>query len=151
MGSGLTMIDMLVSLEQRGVKGPINIVSRHGLIPEVHADFKPIELALGRYSPREWLKIFRNTKNSWRSVFQALRPHSQAIWRDFSPNQKKQFLRHLRPWWDSHRHRIAPQIHRFLSHALASNLSIYAGRLLKAQTSERDFVVNFQGSSTIFL
>jgi uncharacterized NAD(P)/FAD-binding protein YdhS len=146
IGSGLTAVDMLISLEQRGINGKVAIVSRHGLMPQVHAPFDHIAIPITRQSPREWLKLFRTYTNSWRSVFQAMRPMSQAIWQDFSPREKAQFLRHLRPWWDSHRHRVAPEIYRFLSQGFqSSRLNLYAGRLLKAETSSKGFVVSFQG------
>jgi len=151
IGSGLTMVDMLVSLEQRGIKGPVALVSRHGYLPQVHAPFERIEFDIPRQSPREWLKLFRKFNTSWRSIFDAIRPASQAIWQDFSPHHKSQFLRHLRPLWDSHRHRVAPEIYRFLSHGLSSRrLSLHAGRLLKAETGTNSFVVNFQGAEHNF-
>ena len=151
IGSGLTMVDMLVSLEQRGIKGRVALVSRHGFIPQVHAAFEHIEIPLLKQSVREWLRLFRQYKNSWRSVFHAIRPVSQAIWQDFSPRDKAQFLRHVRPWWDSHRHRVAPEIYRFLNQGFSSGrLSLHAGRLLKAQESLNGFIVNFQGRKENF-
>jgi len=151
IGAGLTMIDMLISLEQHKIRGPIAVVSRHGLAPQVHEDFERIELCVGEMSPREWLKIFRSHKDSWRSVYDFIRPKSQAIWQNFGVKHKNQFLRHLRHLWDSHRHRVAPEVHRFLSRGMAQNrINLYAGRMLKTETSSKGFRVDFQGRDQLF-
>jgi uncharacterized NAD(P)/FAD-binding protein YdhS len=46
----------------------------------------------------------------WRSVIDGLRPHTQAIWRAMPSESRKRFLEHARPWWDIHRHRMAPEV-----------------------------------------
>jgi uncharacterized NAD(P)/FAD-binding protein YdhS len=33
------------------------------------------------------------------------------LWHAADLKQRRRFIRHLRPWWDIHRHRIAPQVH----------------------------------------
>jgi uncharacterized NAD(P)/FAD-binding protein YdhS len=43
--------------------------------------------------------------------------------------QRKRFLRHLRPWWDIHRHRMAPEVARRIDEAIGRGaLSVLAGR-----------------------
>ena len=46
----------------------------------------------------------------WRSVVDGLRPHVQAIWRAMPSRSRQRFLEHARPWWDIHRHRMAPEV-----------------------------------------
>ncbi len=46
----------------------------------------------------------------WRSVVDGLRPHVQAIWRAMPSRARQRFLEHARPWWDIHRHRMAPEV-----------------------------------------
>jgi uncharacterized NAD(P)/FAD-binding protein YdhS len=46
----------------------------------------------------------------WQSVVDALRPISQILWQDLPLAEQERFLQHLRPYWDVHRHRCAPQI-----------------------------------------
>ena len=36
----------------------------------------------------------------------ALRPFTQDVWQAMSLQDRVRFLRHLRPWWDVHRHRM---------------------------------------------
>jgi uncharacterized NAD(P)/FAD-binding protein YdhS len=32
------------------------------------------------------------------------------MWLDATVAQQARFLRHLRPWWDVHRHRLTPEV-----------------------------------------
>ena len=63
IGSGLTMVDTVVSLEQAGHRGPIEVFSRHGLLPHVRrqppgwVDFLAEDH--GIRSPRQLLRELR--------------------------------------------------------------------------------------------
>jgi uncharacterized NAD(P)/FAD-binding protein YdhS len=46
----------------------------------------------------------------WRAAIDELRPHTQHLWRRHDTAAQRRFLRHLRPYWDVHRHRLAPQV-----------------------------------------
>jgi uncharacterized NAD(P)/FAD-binding protein YdhS len=46
----------------------------------------------------------------WREVIDSLRPDTQDLWAGLPLEEKRRFLRHLRPWWDVHRHRMAPAV-----------------------------------------
>jgi uncharacterized NAD(P)/FAD-binding protein YdhS len=61
----------------------------------------------------------------WRAVIDSLRPHSQELWCDLSVAEQRRFLRHLRHYWDLHRHRVAPLVDEALDGLLRS------GRLLR--------------------
>ena len=52
----------------------------------------------------------RSEELGWRSAVHELRSVTQAIWGAASLDERRRFLRHLRPWWDVHRHKIAPAI-----------------------------------------
>jgi uncharacterized NAD(P)/FAD-binding protein YdhS len=45
---------------------------------------------------------------NWRSAIDAVRPYTQQLWQALPLEEKRRFLRHARPWWDQHRHRVAP-------------------------------------------
>ena len=40
----------------------------------------------------------------------AYRPITAELWRETDSGQRARLVRHLRPWWDVHRHRIADRI-----------------------------------------
>jgi uncharacterized NAD(P)/FAD-binding protein YdhS len=47
---------------------------------------------------------------AWQAVIDALRPMTQGLWDTLPDAERARFLRHLRPWWEVHRHRMAPSI-----------------------------------------
>lgn len=138
IGTSLTMVDIVVSLLERGHTGAIAALSRRGLLPRTHpnsqvrgAGCEPGTLFVGSLSDR--LRAFRRlvaAGSSWEEVMGKLRPHNAALWNSLDDGQKRRFLRHLRPWWDVHRHRLAPAIGRTIGDAQASGqLCVLAGRV----------------------
>jgi uncharacterized NAD(P)/FAD-binding protein YdhS len=156
MGTGLSMVDACQSLLLQGHAGPIFAVSRRGLLPTVHRKTVPIiiqnadvPLGSGLLEFVRWFReLVRSTEacgGDWRDAVDGLRPHSQAIWRNWSATSKRQFLRHAKAWWDIHRHRMAPQIHERLSWAIAiGQLRVIAGRLLDVKAAAKGFDVKLQ-------
>ena len=119
IGSGLTMVDAVVSLEQAGHRGPIEIFSRHGLLPHVRrqppgwVDFLADDHSLR--SPRQLLREVRRQCRialdqgiDWQAPLDTVRGHIGRLWSQASDRQKRQFVRHVRPWWESHHHRSPP-------------------------------------------
>ncbi|NMY01645.1 pyridine nucleotide-disulfide oxidoreductase [Pseudomonas sp. WS 5059] len=119
IGSGLTMVDAVVSLEQACHRGPIEIFSRHGLLPHVRrqppawADFLAEDHRLR--SPLQLLRAVRRQCHSaqaqgidWQAPLDTVRAHIGRLWSQASERQKRQFVRHVRPWWESHHHRSPP-------------------------------------------
>jgi uncharacterized NAD(P)/FAD-binding protein YdhS len=51
----------------------------------------------------------RTPGNDWRGVVGALRPATPGLWQELYLAERSRFLRHLRPYWDVHRHRAAPE------------------------------------------
>ncbi|MGY2400698.1 FAD/NAD(P)-binding protein [Pseudomonas sp. SDO5271_S396] len=134
IGSGLTMVDAVVSLEQAGHRGPIEVFSRHGLLPHVRrqppswVDFLAEDHRLR--SPRQLLRALREQCRlaqaqgiDWQAPLDTVRAHIGRLWSQASDREKRQFVRHVRPWWESHHHRSPP-----LSAQLVAKLHA-AGRL----------------------
>ena len=76
-----------------------------------------------------WLRK-RTDQVSWRAAVDSLRPHTSAIWQAFGEAEQRRFMRHARPWWDVHRHRIATQVAERMKQLVGSGqLEIAAGRI----------------------
>jgi uncharacterized NAD(P)/FAD-binding protein YdhS len=119
IGSGLTMVDAVVSLEQAGHRGPIEVFSRHGLLPHVRrqppawVDFLGEDHSLR--SPRQLLRELRRQCRDaiaqgidWQAPLDTVRVHIARLWSQATDVQRRQFVRHVRPWWESHHHRSPP-------------------------------------------
>ena len=59
--------------------------------------------------------------------------HSHVLWQSLDTNEQRRFLRHARPWWDIHRHRIAPEVAATVARLVSEErLRIMAGRVVAA-------------------
>jgi uncharacterized NAD(P)/FAD-binding protein YdhS len=149
IGTGLTMVDFVLNMLDRGHRGPIHAVSRRGLLPHRHAPSPPpvpwvheADLPLSK----QILKM-RNAvaTQDWRAVFDGVRPYTQGWWSDLSIEQRKRFLRHLRPWWDIHRHRMAPQVARRIDEAIGRGaLSVLAGRFQEIEATDHGLTIRYR-------
>lgn len=136
VGSGLTMVDMALWLDAKGRKGPIKVLSRRGLTPRSHGaghdhPTPPTGAVLtGRLSDRLAEARRLASDGGWRSVMEGLRPVTARLWAEADAKTRARWLRHLRPWWDVHRHRIPAGVDETMSRLKAANrLSITAGRV----------------------
>jgi uncharacterized NAD(P)/FAD-binding protein YdhS len=151
LGTGLTMADTALSLHARGHRGPIYALSRHGLLPARH-QLSPNKPAPWSPRPpataRELLRQIRAraVHQPWREVMDGLRPITQRLWLALSDAERSRFLRHLRTFWDVHRHRMAPQVAETLDSMWETGqLRILAGRLLELR---EDGTVRFRPRGT---
>ncbi|MFW2853020.1 FAD/NAD(P)-binding protein [Sphingomonas sp. TX0543] len=134
IGSGLTAVDVALSLDAEGFAGTVIAVSRRGLRPHVHAAMPP---AVGlREKPADRLSdLVRHVRRradeiGWRGAVDELRPVTQLLWGGADEITRARFLRHLRPFWDVHRHRLAPAVATRIGALVgAGRLRIAAGKL----------------------
>jgi uncharacterized NAD(P)/FAD-binding protein YdhS len=143
VGAGLTAVDLIVELHAAGHRGLIHALSRRGLQPQVHRPDPPYPHYIDTSRPpatvRELVRRVRAEVRSaaargidWRPVLDALRPQSAALWRAWSWTERARFLRHMRPFWEIHRHRLAPPVAATVEARRAEGrLQFYAGRLTK--------------------
>lgn len=154
VGTGLTMVDLVLSLDAAGYEGSVLALSRRGLVPRSHAQFEPAPVKLAdipKGSLRAlWRWLRRRSANvGWRAAIDSLRPHSHELWRSLSIDQQRQFMRHARPWWDVHRHRIAPQVAATVARMIAEGrLEILAGKILSARDAGDGLDVEFRRRGT---
>ena len=121
VGTGLTMADIIASLDRQGHRGHITAVSRRGLRSQTHAaqfsetlgDFASnpsrTTLALLRHVRRTIAEATHEGK-SWHPVLDQVRLQGFDIWRALPLRERTRLIRHLRPFWDTYRFRIAPQV-----------------------------------------
>ena len=141
-GTGLTMVDFVVSLRASGHRGPIYAMSRRGLLPQAHRPVSALTLQresipFGASLVTLWRWLRRLAEDTvarggdWRSVVDGIRPYTWEIWRRLPFDSKQRFLRHARAWWEVHRHRMAPEVEQLIQEALASGqLRIIAAKTL---------------------
>ncbi|MBD1910879.1 MULTISPECIES: FAD/NAD(P)-binding protein [unclassified Leptolyngbya] len=169
-GMGLTAVDWVVALHQRGYTGTIHALSRRGLLPQVHRISSAAQAAQSSMRlvvPQEgedtllatlpttvreltqWIRqrvaIAQSLGYDWRPVFDSLRPYTQSLWQHLPLKEKRRFLRHLRPYWDSHRHRVAPQVYEVVQSLRRSGqLQLHRGQLQTCENSDAGVVVRFR-------
>ena len=141
IGSGLTMVDAVVSLEQAGHRGPIDVFSRHGLLPHVRRqppawpDFLGADH--GIRSTRQLVRALREQCEQaieqgidWQAPLDTVRVHIPRLWSQATDLQRRQFVRHVRPWWESHHHRSPPPSAKLLDRLVREGrLQIHAASL----------------------
>jgi uncharacterized NAD(P)/FAD-binding protein YdhS/glyoxylase-like metal-dependent hydrolase (beta-lactamase superfamily II) len=153
IGTGLTMVDMVLSLRDRQHQGKVYAVSRRGLAPQQHQASKPYPPFLtSETAPKTVRELVRRIRTEikvanaqgygWRSVIDALRPITQKLWQQLPISEQQRFLRHLTPYWDVHRHRIAQRVGDTVNDMLNSGqLTITAGRIQNYQVSSSGVAV----------
>jgi uncharacterized NAD(P)/FAD-binding protein YdhS len=142
IGTGLTMVDQVLSLDRQGHAGKISALSPRGLLLSAHRPIMPHKLSKDVPYGAElsviagWLRTLANEITAeggdWRSAIDALRPHTQRLWRSMSIAQRRRFLRHARSYWDVLRHRMAPEVEA----RIKGKLEIVAGRIVQAKESK---------------
>lgn len=151
LGSGLTMVDVALALEAQGWRGRATVVSRRGLLPRAHGphhdaplDLPPDALS-GPLSQRLAVARRLALAHGWRRVMEGYRPITAELWQAATPAERARFLRHLRPWWDVHRHRIAPEIAAALDALIAAGrLKVVAGRVQGVEARDADVALTLR-------
>jgi uncharacterized NAD(P)/FAD-binding protein YdhS len=115
LGTGLTMVDVALQLQDSGFEGKTIALSRRGLLPRAHGEAGSHPAADGSMAGAPLSQMVRRLRTrsreiGWRAAVDALRSTTQDIWGSASHEERARFLRHLRPWWDVHRHRVAPAL-----------------------------------------
>jgi uncharacterized NAD(P)/FAD-binding protein YdhS len=156
LGTGLTMVDYVLSLLRDGHRGQIVAMSRRGLLTKAHRRTDPMRIdendvpfgASVRHLLR-WLRVRVDAHmakgGDWRSVIDAIRPFTQRLWQELPLSSKRRFLEHARAWWDVHRHRMAPEVEIRLARALAAGrLELVAAKLTGIEPNAAGALVRYR-------
>lgn len=151
VGTGLTMVDIVLWLVARGWRGQAVALSRRGLKPRAHEalpDAPATPTAMLKLAPasRRLAEARRMASESgWRSVMEGLRPITADLWTAADGDLRARFMRHLRPWWDAHRHRIADTVAASLEALEAEGrLTIVAGRVRRIDHDETSVTLDWR-------
>jgi len=141
LGTGLTMADTLAQLRAQGHEGPITAISRRGLLPQDHGTFEETPPFVADHplpaTPRALMGLLRlrleeadAIGQTWQMVIEGLRKDLPRIWAGWSETSRRRALCHLRPYWDTRRFRLAPQVGDVLTAARDSGqLQVIAGHV----------------------
>ncbi len=149
LGSSLTMIDQVLALRAHGHRGVIDVLSRRGLIPLDHTRTPRAPLKIDVEAlPSSVSAILRALReqarnaDDWRCVMDGLRPVTQDLWKRLALVERYRFLRHALPWWNIHRHRVAPDIFEmFISLVHDGTVRMQAGFLKSIEMRGADGIV----------
>ena len=143
-GSGLTMIDQVLSLRARGHRGKITVLSRRGLVPHPHTRRRAVPVTTELPQSGEISHILKALRNGvaegaeWRAVVDGLRPQTQALWQRLTHQQRARFLRHALAWWSIHRHRIAPDVYEKFAALIADGTVKVEAGFLRSVTPQSE-------------
>jgi uncharacterized NAD(P)/FAD-binding protein YdhS len=149
LGTGLTAVDAALTLEATGFAGRIVAMSRRGLAPRAHGPREPL-CAPSEDLPPQCVAMLRGVRArsaaiGWRAAVYELRTVTQDLWGAASLDERRRFLRHLRPWWDVHRHKLAPAVGATIeAMQSAGRLAIAAGRLVYAEADGDRAAIRFR-------
>jgi uncharacterized NAD(P)/FAD-binding protein YdhS len=159
LGTGLTAVDVANTMLRSAPGVRMIAMSRRGLVPQPHRDGAVAPTAadvsaVAAQPPRvrAQLRALRHCVDAtlagggdWRDVVAALRPLTASWWQALPLPERSRFLRHLQPYWDVHRHRVAPAA--YASFAMARQdgvLHVQAGRVLACEEHPGGVIVRYR-------
>ncbi|HMQ02851.1 MAG TPA: FAD/NAD(P)-binding protein [Pyrinomonadaceae bacterium] len=155
VGTGLSMVDVVLRLRSSGHKGKITSISTRGLLPAVHKlgfHYDPFfDEIRGSTRITEIFTAVRKharrageANSDWRAVIDSLRPYTQRLWQGLPIAEKRYFLQHLSRYWNAARHRMPPAVAAVIDEMQKEgSLEIVSGRLRHISIDNKgDFLVN---------
>lgn len=156
MGTGLSMIDALVTLHRQGYAGKVTVISSHGALPLAHEGATP---ELWTYTPPETplmaSAIVKTVKKAVRQaaennqsqmpVLAHWRAASNRVWQAL-PRDAKRRLRRALNFWGPYRHRMPEQAVQLVHLMNASGqLRVVADRIKGLSQIDRINVIGQNG------
>ena len=150
VGTGLTAIDQILKLSLEEHAGTVYVLSRRGKLPALHSPSPAWPSDWTTNLPSDIRSIFREVRrqvrlataagSDWRAVIDSLRLATPKIWQSLSPDDKRRFVRHVRPYWEVARHRIPASTYNELQRLMSEGrMVLLSGRI--GEAIERDVYV----------
>jgi uncharacterized NAD(P)/FAD-binding protein YdhS len=143
VGSGLSAVDVVLAVRDRDHRGPLTLISSHGLLPEPHLSTvlpsrAPVVDPTRPLDARRLVRALRADAalaDDWRQTVDGVRPVTVSTWRALSAVEQRRALRHGFRRWEVRRHRMAPEVAATLDAWRASGrLRIVRGRVRGVDT-----------------
>jgi uncharacterized NAD(P)/FAD-binding protein YdhS len=125
IGTGATVVDVVIDLVHRGVRAPITMISRRGLLPLIDAaaetDPEPLETWPIPTARGVFQALLKDTRGKvaagipWQTMIDTFRLQIAGMWTNASEAERARLSRHLRSIWLVHRHRLAPDVAELLA------------------------------------
>ena len=160
VGTGHSAVDALFCLNQYQPRRPIYLLSRHGLLSHQHrilptapkpqafpAYLRTLPPTIRAYSQAllQQLKAVAEQGGNWCDTLNELRPHSRQIWQSWPESAQRQFLRHIKAYWEIHRYRLAPMAFQRLDQLLSDcPAHVIAGRILSIYLQTEGVLVEYR-------
>ncbi|WP_028102625.1 FAD/NAD(P)-binding protein [Pseudoduganella violaceinigra] len=157
LGTGLTAVDIALQLLRRNPAQRVHALSRHGLLPQPY--LPPTGQLAGSTLLRDGVPTARGALRAflqqvecleaagldWHDAMAALRHQAAHIWQGWPPAERRRFLRHLRPYWEVHRHQLPPTVQQELTLAMERGaLRVTAGRAISVRDEAELSVLSVQ-------
>jgi uncharacterized NAD(P)/FAD-binding protein YdhS len=162
IGTGLTMADTVIAGSEAANDGvTFHAISRHGMVPPSQTAFRHAAgcdgddatlLRAASFSARRLLHTVRELTDDvqrrggdWREAITRVRNLAPSLWQRLPTRERKRFLRHARPYWDVHRHRLPQQTLAKLDQLQRDEkLHVHAGRLLNFELAGEKIRVSWR-------
>ena len=147
VGTGLTMADTVMAGHPgQGSRVLIHAISRHGLLPTPQSSFTSKgdgqdSSPLIRAAACSVLRLLKEVRGlatdveqrggDWREAVTTVRELAPDLWARLTIDERRRFLRHVRPYWDIHRHRLPESSCATLKELQCDGqLVVHAGRIV---------------------
>jgi uncharacterized NAD(P)/FAD-binding protein YdhS len=166
VGTGLTMADVVIAGCQRANgRSDVHAISRHGLLPLAQSavgaapdhELATRRLTTAARTTRGLMRAVRTLTadfevggGDWREVTTLVRQLAPGLWRRLPDTERRRFLRHVRAYWDVHRHRLPGESVTALDELRRQGrLQVHAGRLLSAERVGERILVSWRVRGTV--
>ena len=163
LGTGLSTVDAIITLRALGWHGLVHAVSRNGWLPHSHfrgieyPDFPPTGVDLATLGLTELLALMEQHCTRLRDlganpaiIVDKMRPHTQLVWKNFTLEEKREFVRRHAARWNVLRHRIAPEIYAQVTTAqLTGQLRLHSASIERVEAQGKQVGLHLSGGRTL--
>ena len=163
LGTGLSTVDVVITLRALGWYGLVHAVSRNGWLPHSHfrgieyPDFPPAGVDLATLGLKELLALMeqhcarlRDLGSNPAIIVDKMRPHTQLVWQSLTLEERQEFARRHAARWNVLRHRIAPEIYAQVTTAqLTGQLRLHSANIERLAAQGKQVQVHLSDGKTL--